>query len=42
MADVVYIPFCLYNGLYLTALLYGVFLVLSVMGLLEWRKALKA
>ncbi|PKP80161.1 MAG: hypothetical protein CVT79_16430 [Alphaproteobacteria bacterium HGW-Alphaproteobacteria-18] len=41
-ADIIYIPFCLYNGLYLTALLYGVFLVLSVMGLLEWRKAVKA
>lgn len=42
VADILYIPFCLYNGLYLTALLYGVFLVLSVMGLLEWRKAMKA
>lgn len=41
-ADILYIPVCLYNGLYLTALLYGVFLVLAVMGLLEWRKAVKA
>lgn len=41
-ADILYIPVCFYNGLYLTALLYGVFLVLAVMGLLEWRKAVKA
>lgn len=38
-ANVIYIPVCLYNGLSLTALLYGVFLALAVMGLMEWRKA---
>lgn len=42
VADILYIPVCLYNGLYLTALLYGVFLALAVMGLMEWRKAVKA
>jgi len=42
IADIIYIPVCLYNGLYLTALLYAVFLALSVMGLLEWRKSVKA
>lgn len=42
LADLIYIPVCLYNGLYLTALLYGVFFVLAVMGLQEWRKAVKA
>lgn len=41
-ADILYIPFCLYNGLYLTALLYGVFLVLAILGLLEWRKSVTA
>ena len=42
VADILYIPFCLFNGLYLTALLYGVFLVLAIMGLLAWRKAATA
>lgn len=42
VADILYIPVCLYNGLYLTALLYAVFLALSVMGLLEWRKSVNA
>lgn len=42
VADLIYIPVCLYNGLYLTALLYAVFLALSIMGLQEWRKAVTA
>ena len=42
VADILYIPVCLYNGLYLTALLYAVFLALSVIGLLEWRKSVNA
>lgn len=42
VADILYIPVCLYNGLYLTAVLYGVFLALAVMGLLEWRKAVRS
>lgn len=41
-ANVIYIPVTFFNGLHLTALLYGVFLALAVMGLLEWRKAVKA
>jgi nicotinamide mononucleotide transporter len=41
-ADVIYIPLYVYKNLWLTALLYFVFLVLSVVGLREWRKALTA
>jgi nicotinamide mononucleotide transporter len=29
-----------YKGLYPTALLYAVFLILAIMGLIEWRKSL--
>lgn len=41
-ANMIYIPVTFFNGLHLTALLYSVFLALAVMGLLEWRKAMKA
>jgi nicotinamide mononucleotide transporter len=40
--DLVYIPMFIYKGLTLTAGLYFVFLVLSIMGLVEWRRSLKA
>ncbi|WP_407839825.1 nicotinamide riboside transporter PnuC [Streptomyces sp. DSM 116496] len=39
-ADLVYIPLYVYKGLYLTSLLYMVFLGLCVVGLLGWHRAL--
>jgi nicotinamide mononucleotide transporter len=36
--DVVYVPLYLYKGLYLTSLLYAVFLCMATMGLIEWRR----
>lgn len=41
VADVVYIALFLYKDLYLTALLYAIFLVLCVLGLVEWRKSME-
>lgn len=38
--DVVYVPLYLYKELYLTALLYAVFLVMATMGLRRWRASL--
>ena len=40
--DVVYIGMFVYKSLHLTALLYGVFLVLSAGGYLRWRRVLAA
>jgi nicotinamide mononucleotide transporter len=39
-ADVIYIPLYIYKGLRLTSILYLVFLILCVIGLREWRRAL--
>lgn len=36
-ADVIYVPLYVSRGLHLTAVLYAVFLVMAVMGLLRWR-----
>ena len=40
IADIVYVPMYVFKGLYPTALLYAVFLILAVIGLVEWRKSL--
>ncbi len=42
LADVIYVPLYISRGLHLTALLYSIFLCMAVMGLLAWRKAVKA
>ncbi|MGH7677910.1 MAG: nicotinamide riboside transporter PnuC [Gemmatimonadaceae bacterium] len=39
IADVVYVPMYVYKDLYPTALLYAAFLVLAVMGLVQWRRS---
>ena len=36
--DVIYVPLYLYKGLYLTSLLYAVFLCMATIGLIEWRR----
>jgi nicotinamide mononucleotide transporter len=38
--DVVYIGMYVYKDLYVTSLLYAVFLILSVMGYREWKRSL--
>lgn len=38
--DVVYVPMFVSQGLYATAVLYAAFLVLAVMGYVEWRRSL--
>ena len=41
VADVVYVPMYLYKDLVPTAALYTVFLVLAVMGFVQWRRSLR-
>ena len=42
VVDIVYVPMFLSQRLYATALLYAAFLVLAVMGFVEWRRSLVA
>jgi nicotinamide mononucleotide transporter len=37
VVDVIYVPLYIYKDLYLTAMLYAIFLVMAVMGLRVWR-----
>lgn len=39
VADLVYVPMYLYKDLHVTAALYAVFLVLAVMGFVQWRSS---
>ena len=39
IADVVYVPMYVSKGLYVTAVLYAVFLVLAAIGLIHWRRS---
>jgi len=39
LADVIYVPMFIYKGLCLTAGLYAIFLVLAVLGLVQWRRS---
>lgn len=41
IADIVYIPMYISKHLYVTAVLYAVFLVLAVIGLVDWRRSLE-
>ncbi len=38
IADVIYIPLYVYKDLYLTAVLYGIFLGLAILGLYKWHE----
>jgi nicotinamide mononucleotide transporter len=42
VVDAITIGLCLYNNLFATAALYVAFLVLAMMGLIEWRKTIKS
>lgn len=41
VVDIIYVPLYIYKELYLTAVLYAVFLVMAVLGLLRWRSVLR-
>ena len=41
IADIVYVPMYIYKELYVTAGLYTVFLVLAIMGFVQWRRSLR-
>ncbi|MBE6346726.1 MAG: nicotinamide mononucleotide transporter [Lentimicrobiaceae bacterium] len=38
IADIVLIPLCIYNGLYLTSIQYLVYTILAIMGYISWSK----
>jgi len=39
IADIIYVPMYIVKGLYVTSALYAVFLVLAVLGVVEWRRS---
>jgi nicotinamide mononucleotide transporter len=39
IADIAYVPMYIYKNLYVTAGLYAVFLVLAIMGFVQWRRS---
>ncbi len=41
LADIVYVPMYIYKKLYVTSGLYAVFLILAIMGLVEWKRSLE-
>ncbi len=41
IVDICYIPLYIYKGFWLTALLYGAFTVIAIMGYLDWRRTWK-
>ena len=41
VADIILIPLCIYNGLYLTSLQYVVYTILAIMGYISWNKEAK-
>ena len=41
VADIVLIPLCIYNGLYLTSIQYVAYTVLAIMGYINWNKEAK-
>ena len=38
IADIILIPLCIYNGLYLTSIQYVAYTILAIMGFINWRK----
>ena len=42
VADIIYVGMFVYQGLYLTAILYAGFWVLAILGFLAWRKSMRA
>ena len=38
LADIILIPLCIYNGLYLTSLQYVAYTILAIMGYISWSK----
>ena len=41
VADIVLIPLCIYNGLYLTSIQYVAYTILAIMGYINWNKDAK-
>jgi nicotinamide mononucleotide transporter len=42
LVDVIYVPLYIYKGLWLTSALYAIFMILCVVGLRAWQRALTA